>query len=844
MDKDEFRRQIEAVADQTNPNRNAVTESLKRFSGEYVTLFLSLCADMLLEDLRSELHVMCLSAAKETMSSKLNVTIQMIRNKWFAPDNAEVAQKVKRAVTRHLSSENNAVRNLAAAMTALILYVEGEQWADLLPWLIQFLQNPQSSPVQRVGVITTFHEILILPIFNGVTNLPDSLVEFLRLLTVFLESSDVPLYFLKMSASCMLDMIRVCPSSFDDPNRIAAVLNVYSSVLPKADKELYITMHEVLIKIIKEFYHKIDCFMEQIFEIIVKGVKSSEREMSVISINVFRSLCTFERSLPPPKRKDFSLKTFELSVKTAIALLLATPPGATEQMDPGMVEEEALAILSEFYLYSPQEMIESAANFLENNLRSDNWVTVHASLYLLAGLCKSHDKEKKPLSYDLLKLSYSTVFDIASEHPVPRLVYESLFVMKRIVKLFIRFDESFDSVAVVVMCQKYLHGNNGPVLIMACQVLRALVVYHPKSFTGEFFKPIADSVIDSLRNELLDSNETLFHQIGLLQALVKQTPFSSLELVNQLLLGFVAPSINSIRSISESSGNRDQRLIYVLRLLSVILDRVTLIFFEEQIDGLFQCLTRCLAYRDHLLFSEVLAVLSITCQKLQRKLLRYAGPLLDIVHTGLVSQSPEMTKAALLLYGDVFCKVDGSSYGQPLDDIVHLMQFKNEVGFQPMIAPIVYCLARVFEFTQLDIPGEIADEMMSLANNQLSAQCLAPNTDSDTLKDNFGACFLVYKVYFNRMNEESVPLPRQLADAKKLLVAICSRCYKLKAWNTGALFSLCSFLHVLGKKFGAKIANELNNANVKRLLKEGEKSKNESLARECKETLTFVANVH
>ena len=107
----------------------------------------------------------------------------------------------------------------------------------------------------------------------------------------------------------------------------------------------------------KEFYPKIDCFMEKIFELVVTGIKS-RKEMAVISIDVFRSLCNFERSLPEAQRKNYSEKTFELAVSTAISLLLSTPPTATEDMDPGTAEQEALSVLSEFCLFCPTQMIE------------------------------------------------------------------------------------------------------------------------------------------------------------------------------------------------------------------------------------------------------------------------------------------------------------------------------------------------------------------------------------------------------------------------------------------------------------------------------------------------------
>ena len=849
MNSDEFRRQMLLLSDQSNPNKNDVMNGLKRFSSENVIGFLSLCAELLLDTMDNGVYVMCFSAVKDTLSPKRNVTIDAVRKKWLDPSNEELAQRMRTVVTRHLCSECDAVRNLAAATTALLLWVEGKKWEGLIPWLVQILANPQSSPVQRVGAITAFHEILILPIFAGVKDLPPALVEFLRLLTVFLGTSDVPLYFLKKSAACLLDTIRTCPSLFDDRDRIDAVLSVYPCVLGKADKELYIVMHEVLAMLMKEFYPKIDCFMEKIFELVVTGIKS-RKEMAVISIDVFRSLCNFERSLPEAQRKNYSEKTFELAVSTAISLLLSTPPTATEDMDPGTAEQEALSVLSEFCLFCPTQMIEGPQTnkaVLVANMASDNWVIIHASLYVLAGMCKceSYSAKRRPPTYQILSETFPKVLEVAARHPVPRLVYEALFVMKRMIKIFANCGDSVYTDEILELCLGRLSSRNGPILMMSCRVLRTLVVCLPPAFTGEFFKQIADAVVESLRNQDLDVSDTLAHQTGLLQALVKRTPKSKLELVNNFMLEFVLPSVKSMKDLFQASNNREQRLIYLLRLLCVIVDHISLdlSLIEQHCDMLFGCLTDCLAYRDGILFSEVLAILSLMCQRLQDRLRRFSGPLMGIVHTGLTSRSPEMTKAALLLYGDIFCKVDGSSYGIALNDIKELLNFKYDEGFQNMIAPIVYALARVFEVTRLDLPTELADEMISLADNQLSAQSVAAGVDKDTLKENYEACFLAYKVRFDRTNDEQIPPPQQLAIAKKLLVNICGRCYRAQAWSTGSLFNLCKFLGILGVKFKARISNELNNRYVKLLLKEGEKSQNRDLAEECRKTLKYVAGV-
>ena len=251
---DEFARLIGVAADPTNPEMNSAMSALIEMSQRNRIQFLDFCVQFLQAPmLPPQQYLMCLSAAKETTKIRNRSQRKEIRDAY--DENREVVEALKLSILPFLANENDPLRNMAAVTAATIFEIEMQKWSSLLDILVEILGSTSHSACHKVGAITVFHEILGLVTFSDV---PPQLVEFLRLLTVFLTSNDVPLYFLKLSGDCLLEIVkkflRKFPGILDDQVRIEAVWSIYPAVLPKSDYELYVTLHRVLIRILKSFY--------------------------------------------------------------------------------------------------------------------------------------------------------------------------------------------------------------------------------------------------------------------------------------------------------------------------------------------------------------------------------------------------------------------------------------------------------------------------------------------------------------------------------------------------------------------------------------------------------------
>jgi hypothetical protein len=810
MERDEFRFHLQNLATGGGPEQNASGEALMGFSSRAILLFLSHCAAVLDDPPSDAVCLICLSAIRECLRPKLGSPIRQIRSVWLLPENSAVCTHVKAAVLSHLDSTTDSVRNVAAVTVAQIRLIERHDWPDLLPTLVAQLGHPDSSPHCRVGSITCLHELFVL----GVTFPPSELSEFLELLTGFLSSPDIPPYFLKLSSRCLFDLVHCVAPLFRDDSRIYAILDLFPVIMPRADLELYGQMHELLLEIVRQFYQRIPPFMEIIFDIIATGMRAPHVEFALISVDFWAELCELERRLSESIHICYEALA---SVVPVILAMLAVP--FEPVLEIGEVEKTTLRVLESFSTSYPIEMIENSRGFISEGLASSDWIVVHSCFYLIYGLLAAGQAVCGLVDEFLPK-----ILEMVHSYPIKRIVWEGLLLLRRIVKTCVS-DECSGVVAASVF--DLLNGANETEIVKTgLRLLRSCIDSLKRETVNEKFGQVFELVTGFLENPAVDSDECIEASMSVLKGLVKRDDKRDLTNIGRLLESFVFPGLTKMLSLfEESSQHVDQRLLETVDLLAVTIENI-----EREIGPFVPRICEicfvCLGYHQAMLFAEVLPIFALLCHFAQVEMREYRDALLRVVHDGLISGSPEVTAESALLFADLCKELNCPPATEPLDDIFELFQYADDGQFQKVLPKLLRAAVVALE-QDSEMLAERMDFLSSLVDKQMSLPINVDDVDDlERACNGFHACLVAYTAFFNIVeinwsDREMVKLYRHRAGG--MLRRIAKLAKDTRAFNGMFIEALYEYMQSIAQKLRGEIVSDLNNANVKSVLKAGMK---------------------
>jgi hypothetical protein len=436
-------------------------------------------------------------------------------------------------------------------------------------------------------------------------------------------------------------------------------------------------------------------------------------------------------------------------------------------------------------------------------------------------------------------------------HTIPKIVWESLLLIRKIVAVFPDFvyDINYFNrlIDLVVLWEDPKFINCG------LRVLSWFVKGLRSSIVSDYFPRLIEIIQRCMDDPKLDFNDSADAQRQILKILIERADKSRPEPIFTLLNEVCLPRIHRLlHTFTTECEHRDHLLVSTLYVLCDIVKKLKRTIIH-QLPEIVALLFLSLSYHHAMLFEEVLPVLSIVVGEMGEEMREYRNKILQIVHDGLISENMEIIGSAGLLLSDVFRFVDHCQIIPDLSDIYRLFERRDDDRFlscfPSLVRAIVFVGTGFFEIgsfiltsEQLGMLFEVTDRIMRIPIDVNDEEDLKQGANSCV------ACFEAYTFYF-KLRETETPEPevanQELMRAKTLLRSITTTLWKTQAITETVLMTLCAFIKQIGMMFKGKISMDLNQGNVKNLLRKGMESRERGrLYLECERTFTFVERLH
>ena len=143
-------------------------QELLKLRNENPFLFLMNCSLILGDDkIDSSLKLASMIGIKMLVKPLRLYPIESIRSIWMSEENQNLSACIKKLILPYIIHSDERLRNTSGLLVALILQIELDSWSSIIDELVQVLNSNLSNEEPQLGVITTFSEILELPIFHS-----------------------------------------------------------------------------------------------------------------------------------------------------------------------------------------------------------------------------------------------------------------------------------------------------------------------------------------------------------------------------------------------------------------------------------------------------------------------------------------------------------------------------------------------------------------------------------------------------------------------------------------------------------------------------------------------------
>jgi hypothetical protein len=415
--------------------------------------------------------------------------------------------------------------------------------------------------------------------------------------------------------------------------------------------------------------------------------------------------------------------------------------------------------------------------------------------------------------------------DLARSHPVPRIEWEALVLLRHIAKVLVPSENDFHA-AIEIVASK----TDVRLIVAGLRLLTVMFSRVGHRVVGLGFDDISALLRWSFSLPVMDTDDAIAVQWEALRKFVHFMDQNRGPQIEDLLCSFVVPFLAGVpASVGDRIEQRAIPCLFVLEELVGILPDQAFVDMLEPFVGLMFVL---LEWKNGLVVPEVFELLQLLSQKLHQQMRPFVPRMIELVLRGLASQSPQIMSAAGLLYADVFKNVDDSELGQPFAVIYDLFQYAGDPEFQMVLPALLRAVIHVLEHLfECHREGEVAQDRVDLIVELLEQQAMVP-VDIDVLEDleaaeeRCRACLHGYRLFFeNTLRSHPTRQDRlpHLAMATQILRGIVSRVKAFHLSSAVLVCELCKFMATLGNAFGSKIASALNHRDVKRLLMNGSK---------------------
>jgi hypothetical protein len=771
----------------------------------------------------------------------------LIRTAWA--DRRDLAGHIKAALYTLVLCDDQVIRNQAARCFALVLGIELGDWAGAVSDVADKLDQASESPVQAIGLLSIFKEILGLKNFKEL--LTDAFSDkFIRLWATSLQILGLPginplVRF--AAAECVRDGVDMLPNLIQNMEQAGALLAALEVPLQETESKLYVCCHRIMFNLVTRYYRASTEFIGRIWDYTQAGIMQPEPvESRNTSIYFWKELADWEREQfkgDAPENQHICELAAESLLPILFEIMCDINPNAIEVEDlndrsPSMFATVAMA---SFYQLNPQYIFEHFISpaFREAIAQTD-WTRRHAALLLLYAMSDAEGVED---ACPFIAAETGQVIEHCQYVEIPHIQETALFVLAQILHnykmIYWKLDlcqapaAAVDRILALIPQDLDVHPQ---ILLRYCLILFNVASIWPEEQLFRSPLPAKFETLVAVARRLMERQLQGPEDIELYQ--------SASESLNQIvvatnadenrehLLSLLQMTITELHEVRTAVQEDHVRYAMQAALCSNVTSiaiklakRLPPDEFEQCVDILFTLLR----IRNTLLYEEALmAVAALYLQHHERFSPDHHHHMLGMIRDGLDSMSPGVINSSAILLGDLF----HFSGAQLVEDF---FDFFNRVGTLLMRNPemrdihpfIIKAIAEMFEGVALveEMASKLEDQrdqLMMLLTNVRSVP-IDNTSESDIQYANYLFEYLAQayrafaKVYYPDARVQDSLLPDEriaLVEMTEFAKAVAG----VRKLSDFVLMQFCKMAQQYAEKCSRKNNVILNRSSVHKVL--------------------------
>lgn len=814
MEINDFLQILDSISKCTNNNdennQNKYGEIIISLRNGNTVLFYDLVFKVFnLPNVSSSRIIICLLSIKDMLTPTDDFPLSKINQNWYSDFMNEIRIQLKKYIFRYIHIEEDVIRNISSLIYALIFAIEDPNdtyWSNSISFLVNEFLNDDVPGYSKYGIMTFFHETMILPIFSDKLEKLDFIrLQFQRFLSKLIinlmnpESNSKIIF--DFSILSILDLIMHIPIIFNE-ELTKSLLNSYSSALPKTDIAHYQNLFEILLEIIKYHYNDAPVYLPTIFDYSVKGIICPNDDIVCASIEFWIEFCKYEK-----KSGNKSRGYTKTAMEQLTMLLLKVI--SQNKMQTGI---PSIKLIRQFTILYNEDMLKIALPKIRNYIYNDNDIIgVFVSLALINGICSKRSKSYSILYQysnricNLIKIGIENENETSS--PIP---YAAIWALSRSIVVCESVANEKEIVKFVLYLLQDPNLNKNlifSVFQLAISLFKSIDTGKLYKYLDKFFETLFGSIDDPAKIINIDCLDANF---GALTALIKNSPPQSKKLINQFPK-VIEKFENWMNFLQTDENYIELRLIGILGVIDCFINNLTY-EFKELCPNLIELLINCVKMHKDIVYENILMILSSLCINLGKDFNENSPFVNDFIKYGFKAQSPSIINRSIILCSDFMIYVNNEN----TELIIQMFDLVNNLPFyhKQMVVPtfiksfgqMLYQIKYVNGDHKNDFiwPREILDQFYSIVDQQLNNPCLSPKNprlDNYYNARIYEACFIAYAPYFK--NEQGSD--ENLQKAVFFIRTYILNCQRTKSYDSDTAYALCNLIRELIDKYKNKI---------------------------------------
>lgn len=819
----EFISQIDNINNPDVSLRQNAEQFLDNFLAEDIISFLSLCSYVInLPESTVNIIYCSLIAINQCVNPIFTHQAKSLREAWLKDEENTMAMRnsLKTSLLNCLDSTEVFIRNKAAQLIAIILFIELEEWNDIFSYMVlNFISGSISQQVKN-GIRRTFIEIFRLNMFNPETPADVIPKEFVDLFEFIVEDIKILESQQEMldCVECIEELLRCIPQMFCDKDYVLKVIGAIEATIPKGDIELNRKFHFLMITLIDTYYEIRDQFIDRIIGITYAGM---QHKFSHVSISFWHFVAEYE------KEKQ---KNFEVTQKAAVCLI----DPILELMNIEINEDDdlesfsflilfcAYQVLGNFYNYSPKEISVKLKFFIDERLFLEDISSQISVLFAICSLCiggSAFHQTIEAITYYLPRIL------CIGNSESNKIKYVTTFTLIRIVKVFPEICQDKEIIQPIFhLLEKGICSEDEGVIRKSFELISLMLKRFRILFIDELYFGFINFFNISLENEFIKENDFIYLPYNMLFYLIKQVSIDNhYDDLMQLLNSLHIQLAEVLDDFSETTGNyyiiHQQNVISSMRFLVEKLGKYVIPKLKEIRNQIFLIFNRSKyeLYDDALKFLSDSLIIDDPVNVME-----YAPTLNELLQKAIQTQNNQTIGFAMLLYGDIFNKVGSQVFymlEEPLKFMFTLLFDQDAERLSTPYAQVVEAVSQVVGGLKKDFPPDYAQNYVTLLVDLSmvpteyiqSGQC--EKEDVISLLDAIFFGFTNMTIYYR-----DDPYLRKF---ERPVINLIKKVYKAKIFEDRLINVICIYLSWIIPIDGRHLNTQLNHKDILHLLDEG-----------------------